>query len=300
MKIPLSAALFQLLLCALWGLGQVAIKSVSGDISPLFHAGLRSLGASAVLLLWILWKAPHALKPDGTLGLGVIIGILFGLEFVFLFEGMMLTTASRATVLLYTSSFFVAIGSHFFLPNSRITLIKLAGLLCAFVGVILAVALRPNAAAMSGLNANQATGLWGDLFCIIGAMLWAATTLVVKTTKLKSSAPERTVLYQLGFSSIVLLGGAAIAGEAGITKLTPLLTAVLAYGILIVASASYLAWFWLISRYNPTILHTLTFPTPLFAILFGAWLLGEPIGPSLLLAAALIAVGIILVNRPSS
>ena len=47
---PLSAAALATLMCCLWGLGQVAVKLANAGISPIFHAGLRSIGATVLLL----------------------------------------------------------------------------------------------------------------------------------------------------------------------------------------------------------------------------------------------------------
>jgi drug/metabolite transporter (DMT)-like permease len=285
-----NAAVIQVLLCAIWGLGQVAIKVVATDISPMFHAGLRSTGACLVLMAWIAWRCPQVYKRDGTLWLGLLIGTLFGLEFVFLFQGLMLTSAARGTLLLYTASFFVAIGAHFLVPNDSLSKRKIAGLLIAFAGVALVVTSRSD---LSG----AAESIKGDVYCLIASLFWAATTIVVKTTRLKQALPEKILLYQIGFSSGVLLLASMIANEAGISNTNHLLWGVLAYGVFIVASASYLTWFWLISRFKATTLHAFTFLTPLFAIVFGSWLLNEAISPNLLIAAALIAAGIVLVNR---
>ena len=60
---------------------------------------------------------------------------------------------------------------------------------------------------------------------------------------------------------------------------------------------SYLAWFWLLTRYPASHLHAYTFWTPLFGLAAGWLLLGEPVTPALLLAMACVAVGIYLVNR---
>jgi drug/metabolite transporter (DMT)-like permease len=290
--VTLNAALIQVLLCAVWGLGQVGIKAVGTDISPFFHAGIRSAGASLVLLVWILYKRPQVFKSDRTLGLGLVIGLLFGLEFVFLFKGLTLTSASRGTLMIYTSTFFVAIGAHFFVPNDKLTKQKVAGLALAFIGVVIAIG--PQAIAASNKNANSA--LLGDIMCLIAAFFWGATTVVVKATRLRSALPEKNLIYQIGVSSVVLLIAAMLFDEKGITNPTPLLWGVLGYGIFVVASASYLAWFWLVSKYKASTLHTFTFLTPLFAILLGALLIGEPLSVSLLASAALIAAGIVLVN----
>jgi drug/metabolite transporter (DMT)-like permease len=299
-QVPLNAALIQVLICAIWGLGQVGIKAVATDISPLMHAGIRSAGATSVLLLWIVWKKPQVFQRDGTLGLGLIIGTLFGVEFIFLFNGLMLTTAARGTLMLYTSSFFVAIGAHFFIANEKLTLRKVIGLICAFGGVLLVMGPKLTSSSSSTGAATRemlSPMLIGDGLCLLAALAWAATTIVVKTTKLRTALPEKTLIYQLGFSSVVLLGASYIAQENGITQVTPLLLAVLGYGIFLVASLSYLTWFWLVTRYNATTLHTFTFLTPLFAMVFGTLLLNEQLGVEVMMATLLIATGIILVNK---
>jgi drug/metabolite transporter (DMT)-like permease len=278
----------------MWGLGQVGIRAAGADISPLMHAGIRSAGASIVLLIWIFWKKPQALQSDGTLGLGMVIGALFGIEFILLFQGLMLTTASRGTLMLYMSSFFVAIGAHFFIANDKLNVRKIIGLACAFSGVVLVMLGKPS----TGSNLPPPDEmLLGDILCLLAAVAWVATTLVVKATELKNAMPEKNLLYQIGFSSVILLIASAVAQEKGIIHYTPLLAGVLAYGIFLVASVSYLAWFWLVSRYNATTLHAFTFLTPLFAMIFGALLLDELLGVSLVIAAALIAAGIVLVNK---
>jgi drug/metabolite transporter (DMT)-like permease len=286
------AMVLQVALCALWALGQIAIKSVSDQISPLFHAGIRSLGATCVLLLWMNWRGIKVWQNDGTLGLGVLVGVLFGLEFLFLFQGFMLTTAARGTLMLYTSSFFVAIGSHFFIPNQRLSLRRVLGLVCAFFGVALAFSDKLLLGA-SGMTDT----IRGDALCLIAAVFWGATTVIIKATKLRSVEPERNILYQLAVSAVVLLVGAMLMTEKGITQPTPYLWGVLAFGIFIIASASYLAWFWLISNYDATTLHAFTFLTPLFGIFLSAMLLGEVITPALGAATVLVAAGIYLVNR---
>jgi len=65
----------------------------------------------------------------------------------------------------------------------------------------------------------------------------------------------------------------------------------------IVSFASYLLWFWLIRHYPATRLSSFTLSTPLFGLLAGALLLGEPITPRLMLALAGLAAGIVMVNR---
>ena len=67
--------------------------------------------------------------------------------------------------------------------------------------------------------------------------------------------------------------------------------------MVIVTFASYLLWFWLVRHYPATRLASFTLLTPVFGLLLGALLLGEPITARLVIALAAVAGGIVLVNR---
>ncbi len=277
-----------LFLCAVWGLGQVAIKVGSAGITPLAQAGLRS--AVAALCLWA-WAAFHGVplwQRDGSLGYGTLIALLFAGEFVFIYGGLVLTRASRAILFVYTAPFVVAVGAHFLLPGERLSKSKALGLGCAFAGLTLAFA--------DGLRLPSRRELVGDAMELVGAILWGATTLVVKLRG-HAVSPPKTLFYQLAGSAVVLLALAALAGEAGVTRPTPLVLAALAYQAVGIAFASYLAWFWLLARYPAAEMSAFSFWTPLFGLVAGALLLGEPVTAALIGAFGLVALGIYLVNR---
>jgi drug/metabolite transporter (DMT)-like permease len=286
-RLDARAAALMVVLCAIWALGQVAIKFGSIGISPLWQAGLRSVGATAVLVLWMLHRRIPLRSARGMAPWGLLIGLAFGLEFVCFYPGMALTTAARGTVMIYTAPFFVALGAHFLLGD-RLSPSRTAGLVLAFAGVAFAMLDR----------GGPGGGDWvGDLLCLAAGAFWAATTLIVKATPLRAERPERTLLWQLWVSAGVLLGWSVAIGEAGVFAATPMIWAALAYQTVVVASASYLAWFMLIQRHSASSLSAFTFVTPLFGVGFAALLLGETLTPPLLIAAALIAAGIYLVNR---
>jgi drug/metabolite transporter (DMT)-like permease len=276
------------LLSAVWGLNQVAIKVGHTGISPVTQAGLRSAIAAACLVLWAAGRGVPLFRRDGTLGYGLTIALLFAGEFVCVYWGLTFTTASRAILIIYTAPFVVAGAAHFLLPAERLTARKALGLACAFAGLVLAFA--------DGLRLPSRRALIGDGLQLAGAVLWAATTLVIKARGQQVSA-QQTLIYQLAGSAVVLLGLAALTGEAGVTRPTPLVVGALAYQSLVVAFASYLAWFWLLTRYPASDMAAFTFWTPLFGLAAGALLLGEPVTTALGAAFALVAAGIYLVSR---
>ena len=110
---------------------------------------------------------------------------------------------------------------------------------------------------------------------------------------------QKTLLYQLGVSALLLPGIAWLLHEPGLFRPTPLVLLALGYQIVVVAFASYVTWFWLVTRYPASQLSTFTFTAPIFGVAFGGLLLGEPVGPTLVASVALIAAGIWLVNRPA-
>jgi drug/metabolite transporter (DMT)-like permease len=283
-----AAAATMVGLCAIWALGQISIKVAVEGISPLWQAGLRSLAAAVVVGAWTLSRGTSLVPARGSGAWSLVLGAVFAIEFVMLYLGMTLTSAARGTVLLYTAPFFVALGGHRLLADP-LTPSRIAGLALAFAGVVVALADHGD---------GVAAGDWrGDLLCLGAGAAWAGTTLIVKGTRLRTEPPERTLFVQLAVSAPLLLAASLAAGERGVFAPTPLVWGAFAWQVLAVASLSYLGWFVMIRRHSPAKVSAFTFLTPLFGVAFAALLLREPMTPSLLGAAALIAGGIWLVNR---
>src|SRR5690606_36848423 len=196
---------------------------------------------------------------------------------------------ARATLMIYCAPFFVAALAHWLVPNDRLTPARSIGLVAAFAGVVAAFGDR--------VAAPDAAGLVGDLLCMLGAFFWGATTIVIKTTRLRGALPEKNLLYQLGVSAVMLVAASMLVGEPGLFAPSPLVWTALAYTTIVVAGSSYLAWFSLVSRYRATTLHAFTFLTPVAGVFFAHLLLGEPITPGLGIGIVLIAADIVLVNR---
>ena len=275
------------LLTALWGFQQVTIKLIAADVSLVMQAAIRSLVATALVLLWSYFKKHNLFERDGTLVAGVAAGLLFALEFVFIYGGLGYTNASRMSVFVYLAPPLTALGLHFFVAGERLGMLQWTGVLVAFLGLALAFA--------EGFYSEMNT--WaGDLCGFAAAVLWAATTVLIRASRLARASATKTLLYQLGVSAVVLLPASWLLGEKGVSAVNGPVLASLAYQSLIVAFASYLAWFWLLTRYLAARLSILTFLTPLFGMLFGVAFLSEPLSAYFALAALLIAAGIALVN----
>ena len=279
-------------LCFLWGMGQVSIKVANRGVSPIFQAALRSVVAALLVLLWARVRALPLVHRDRTFLHGLVIGLLFGTEVVFIYFGLSYTTASHAVLFLYTAPFFVALGAHWLLPNEPLTGRKLAGLILAFAGVI--------ATLWDSLGRPTRLQIAGDLMSMTGGLLWAATSLYLKRVVRSSMTPSQMLFYQLGVSAVQLSAMAVLLEPQWIRDIGPLVIASLAYQGIIVAFASYLVWFWLIQVYPVSNLSALTFFTPIFGVLLGSLLLHEPLTAKLLSGAGLVTGGMILVNWPET
>src|SRR5207248_10389095 len=107
---PLSPGAIDLkpMRCRSWGFNQIAVKLVLADVPPMLQALIRSVGALPVLLAIGWFRGVKFFERDGTRWAGVTAGAIFGIEFVLIYRGLLLTSASRAVVFLHTSPFFVA------------------------------------------------------------------------------------------------------------------------------------------------------------------------------------------------
>jgi drug/metabolite transporter (DMT)-like permease len=288
---PLSpgAIALMLMLCLSWGFNQIAVKLALPEIPPMLQGMIRSAGALPVLLLIARFRGVKMFAADGTLGVGLFAGLLFGVEFALIFRGLSLTSASRAVVFLYTAPFFVALGSYQFL-GERLRASQWSGLGLSFAGVALAIG-----APQANVDANV---LLGDLMIVGGGSLWAATTLLVKASPLRRAPPEKALGYQVGLS-IPILGLAAWFWGENLTRVPgPLALSLMAYQALWVVGLTFLIWVGLIKTYSASKLSAFTFITPLFGVVASYVILHDTLTPVFGVAALLVIAGLYLVNRP--
>lgn len=287
---PLSAGAIalMLMLCLSWGFNQIAVKLVLPEVPPMLQALIRSCGALPVLLIIGWWRGVKFFERDGTLWPGLSAGMIFGIEFVLIYRGLMLTSASRAVVFLYTAPFFVALGSYVFL-GERLRASQWGGLALSFAGVALAIGV-PQA----NVDANV---LIGDLLIVAGGALWAATTLLIKATSLLKAPAEKGLGYQVALSIPILALAAWVSGER-LTQIPGALSiSLLAYQAFWVVGLTFLLWFALIKTYSASKLSAFTFITPLFGVVASYFIMHDTLTLAFGVAALLVIAGLYLVNR---
>lgn len=287
---PLDAGpiLLIVFMCLFWGLNQVAIKFTLPDIPPFMQVGIRTGGGLLMVLAWTWFRGIRLFERDGTLIPGIAAGVLFALEFVLIFPGMLFTTASRASLFVYTAPFFVALGARWFLPNEKLIPAQWLGLFLCFCGLAAAIGI-PQADV-------DARVLLGDLMVIGGAAAWGATTLVMKASRLVTVAPEKTLIYQLAISVPIFAVMSAAFGESVDHAPGAVATSWMVYQVLVIG-LTFPIWFTLIQRFSATRVSAFTVLTPLFGVAAGCLLLNEPFTLAFAIAVVLVLAGLVLVNR---
>ncbi|MBE0596447.1 MAG: DMT family transporter [Desulfuromonadales bacterium] len=284
------ATTMMVLLCAIWGLHQVAIKAAAPDMAPILQIALRS-GISAVLVLVVIAGSSIRLFcRDGTLGPGTFLGLLFAFEFFLIAEGLRYTTASHMSVFLYTAPIFTALALQWRLPSERLRRHQWAGIGVAFAGIVLAFA---GNSLRHGFDLQM---LWGDLLGVMAGAAWGACTVLVRCSRLAEAAPAKVLLYQLVGAFFLLLAYAVASGQADHFVLSGMVWTSLLFQGVVVTFASYLVWFFLLRLYLASRLSVLSFLSPLFGVGFGVLLLKEPIDITFGIGACLVLAGITLVS----
>ncbi|GAA0796079.1 DMT family transporter [Marinobacterium sediminicola] len=275
-----------LVLCLGWGFQQIAIKLAAADIAPTLQIGLRSAFAAIVLLLLMLRSEGLRMFSDGTLKAGLLAGLMFGIEFLFVGEGLVHTSASHMVVFLYTSPIFTALGMHFIHPDERLSRIQWSGIALAFAGVCIA---------FLGSGNSEGTSLLGDAYALAAGATWGLTTVVIRGSKLSEAPAVKTLFYQMAVAAVLLIGAAFLMGN-GAMNWTPETTVNMAFQAVLIALASYLTWFWLLKRYLASRMATFVFITPLLGVVFGVLILDEVLTTNFVLGGTLVLAGIFLVS----
>jgi drug/metabolite transporter (DMT)-like permease len=285
-----AAAALALVVCLSWGFNQVAVKLALPDIPPLIQAAFRSTFGALMVVAIARGRGVRLMDADGTLIPGLVAGVLFGLEFLLIYRGLVWTTASRTVLFLYLAPFVVVLGARWVLPGDRFDRSQWIGLVLSFTGIMVAFGVPTP-----GGNPHE---LVGDVMIVFAAIAWGVTTLVVKASKLVHAPYEKTLLYQLIVSAPMLAFAAQLFGERVTATPSAIALGSLAYQTFWVAGLTFLAWFALIQRYSASRLSAFTFLTPLFGVAAGSIVLSEPLTPAFAVAVALVVAGLVLVNRP--
>jgi drug/metabolite transporter (DMT)-like permease len=244
-------------------------------------------GAAAIFFgTWVLIREGRRAFIDGTLRSGLVLGLLFSLEFIFMGQSLVHTTAAHSIVFLYTAPIFTALGLRF-LPDEHLSRPQWAGIAVAFSGIIVAFL------GFSGRPAREL--LIGDTLALLAGVSWGFSNVALRRGRVGRAGTAKTVFYQVATAAILLGAFASMTGQTGF-EASRMTIAGLLFQTMVIAILSYVVWFWLLRRYLTSRLMLLSLLTPFFGVAFGAVVLGDPISLRFALGTALVLSGVLIVN----
>lgn len=286
-RLDLAGAMALASVTLLFAANQIIIKITNEGLQPVFFAGVRSVLAVGFILAWMRWRGIALTFPRDTFWPGLLTGALFSAEFLCLFMALDLTTVSRAAIIFYSMPVWMAVLAHFGIAGERITPIRAVGLALAFGGTAVAILSRGGGGAGS---------LAGDLLALGGALGWAGTAFMARVSALRRVTPEMQLLWMVLISGPLLILVAPAFGPL-IRDLQPIHLFWLIFQASVVVTGGFISWLWLLSVYPSASVASFSFLTPVFGLALGWLILGETVSFAILVAGALVAAGIVLINR---
>jgi drug/metabolite transporter (DMT)-like permease len=254
---------------------------------PVFQVALRSTLAIIPILLYCYFTKKKIIISDGSFIPGVIAGILFAVEFIFLFTALDYSTVTRVSLIFYTMPVWLTLSAHFLIDNDKLSLKKIIGLALAVFGLILAI-YEPN----GEYNEKQ---FFGDLYSLLASFCWAAIAIMLKTTRLNKSIPETQLLYQLIVSGIILLPISFLFNDF-IRDMNISLVLIFLFQVTIIMCLGFIGWLWVMSRYSASSTSSFAFLTPIFGVLFGWLIMDDNINLQIYFSLFLTCMGIYMIN----
>lgn len=270
-----------------FSVNQMIVKETTVGLQPVFLAGLRSALAVVFVGGWLWYRGLLGRVKRADLPAGLAIGIVFSIEFLGLFVALDLTSVSRAAILFYSMPVWFALIAHFRLAGERLNALRGLGLLLAFGGTALAILSK---------DAGGHGNLIGDLCAVMGALGWAGTAYLARATDLRIAGPEAQLFWMVSVSAVILLLAAPLFGPL-IREIAPIHWVGLVFQASVVVTGGFILWLFLLSAYPSAVVTSFSFLTPIFSILLGHFVYREMISVQIMVAAAMVGLGIFLINR---
>ena len=271
----------------IWGSSYLFIKLAVDDFGTSTLVALRLLIGAA--LLWtVVLVARQALPREprmyGHLIVMAVINIM--IPFLLITWAEQSVESSLAAILTSPVPLFTIVLSAFFLTDEPIRVNGLVGLLVGFVGVVLVVS--------PGLT-GQGSSITGEL-ALLGAAVSYACGAVYARRNVRGLAPMVPAVFQVTFAAIMASTLALVLEHPWTaTPDTEAIFSIVWLGIL-GSGVAYLFVFRLFKNWGATRTTLVAYEIPVWGIVLGFLVLGEPVGPQLIAGTALIITGVALVN----
>lgn len=277
-----------LILCLIWGTTWIFIKIGLADLPPIAFAGARFLLAVIILFFVIRIQKIPLPRTRREWKIIAITGILqFSINYSMVFWSEQYITSGLAAVLQAMITVFGLILAWYFLPNERITKLKVFAVCLGIVGVAVIF--------FDQLRVQSLMAFLGSVGIVVGAYAAAQASILVKA-KGGAFHPAALLFCQMicGLPAVIVY---SLVGEGNPFAFNWTARAVgcVLYLTVFGTVAAFWLYYWLLGKIESTKAMMISLVTPLLAVIIGAIVLGETLPPQTGLGGLLIIAGIGLI-----
>ena len=287
-NLSFRAASLDFVLSFLWGGHPTALKVALPYAPPIRQGWMRFVISAIVILFWARYKRVSLIPAKAEIKPLVQLGILFSVQLLFLNIGISKTSVSSSVILNSTYPIWVITLGHFFIKGDNFTFIKFSGVIIAYLGIIITYF----------DSFGNSSFLLGNSFCLASGFLLGVRTIFLAKGS-ESIAPLKLLMAQAFFGSIIFIL-LSVVFESDPYKFSLILLISILYQGAIVAGFNFIANIWLLKNYKPSQVTVIHLSQPIFGILIGYVVLGEKIGLLVVLGAAFVILGSVLVRKNSN
>lgn len=276
-------------ICTIWGSTWLVIKIGLETMTPLLSAGLRFAVAAVVLYGIIRVRKINVPLNAKTFWLFVTISLTsFSFPFALVYWGEQHVSSGLTSILFAVFPFCVAIMSILMLPNERLNVAKVAGIILGFSGIVVIF----SNDIQFGTETDQVLGMAA---IVLSAFIQAFSAVLIKKHG-HDLSPFVVSFVPMTFAGIILTLGGIVFEDLSIVKFTP--TAIFSILFLAVFGSvtTFVSYFWLLKRVQVVLLSLTSFITPIIAVVLGVMILHEAVSSQLFVGSALVLFGILAAN----
>nr|WP_275994415.1 DMT family transporter [Argonema antarcticum] len=286
----------------LWGTAMVAMKGVIPQTTPLFMAGVRLVPAGVLVLLFaMLTGRPQPRTWSAWLWIGLFAIVDGALFQGFLAEGLVRTSAGLGSVMIDSQPLAVALLS-LWLFQERIGLWGWLGLGIGVLGIGLIglpdgwiINLLQGSAQAPSIDIQQLFQN-GEWLMLLAALSMAVGTILIRFV-CRYADPVSATGWHMILGGLPLFALSAATETQQWQRLDFSSWIALSYSTILGSALAYGLFFYFAKSGSLTSLSSLTFLTPVFALLFGNLFLSEMLEPYQWMGVCLTLISIYLVNQ---
>lgn len=271
----------------IWGSTWLAIKVGLQSVPPFYAVAIRYTLAAVILAAIMLFRGQRIPFDRKSVYLYLSVASLsFSFPFALVYWGEQYIPSGLTAVLFAVNPFVVAVASHLFLKNERLTASKAGGVVLGFLGLLTIFWADLH---LGGRGA-------GPMAAILVSTLLQGISLVIVKKFGGTIAPTALTLGGMLFAVPILYALAFAADDISKVHLDAIGIGSILYLASFGSVVTFVTYYWLAQRVDAVYLSFVAFVTPVLAVLLGALLLNETLSPRMLAGAALVLFGILAAN----